>query len=140
MSIRFSLSSVPQIGRAGAGVKGIRLEMEDQLILACPLQNMDEVLLVSDNGLGKAILGAMFDPQGRAGKGAKCWNFLKNGTTGTRLAGALRTNGERTVLIRQGSKETAVSSSAFPVLTLSDKGKPIVLVVPMLNDWVTEVK
>ena len=140
MSIRFSLSSVPQIGRAGAGVKGIRLEVEDQLILACPLQNMDEVLLVSDNGLGKAILGAMFDPQGRAGKGAKCWNFLKNGSTGTRLAGALRLNGERTVLIRQGSKETAVSSSAFPVLTLSDKGKPIVLVVPMLNDWVTEVK
>ena len=139
-SIRFSLSSVPQIGRAGAGVKAIRLDPDDRVILAAPLENMDEVLLVSDNGLGKAILGAMFDPQGRAGKGARCWNFLKNGTAGSKLAGALLVNGERNVVISQGSRDTVISSSAFPVLNLSDKGKPVVLVVPMLNDWVTAVK
>ena len=82
----------------------------------------------------------MFDPQGRAGKGAKCWNFQKNGATGARLAGAVRLTERRDIVIAQGSKETVVSSSAFPVLGLSDKGKPIVLVVPMMNDWVTAVK
>ena len=111
-----------------------------QVLLATPLANMDEILLVSDNGMGKAILGAMFDPQGRAGKGARCWNFLKNGSAGTKLAGALRLTGERNILISQGTRVTTVPSSAFPVLNLSDKGKPIVLVVPMLNDWVTSVK
>ena len=140
MSIRFGLSSVPQIGRSGAGVKAIRLELEDQVIYAGPLGNMNEILLVSDNGLGKAILGAMFDPQGRAGKGAKCWNFLKNGSTGSRLVGALCLKEPRTLLIRQGNRETQVASSTFPILGLGDKGKPIVVVVPMLNDWVTEVK
>ena len=139
-SIRFSLSSVPQIGRSGAGVKAMRLDPDDQVLLATPLANMDEILLVSDNGMGKAILGAMFDPQGRAGKGARCWYFLKNGSAGTKLAGALRLTGERNILISQGTRVTTVPSSAFPVLNLSDKGKPIVLVVPMLNDWVTSVK
>ena len=140
MSIRFGLSSVPQVGRAGAGVKAVRLDLDDRVILGEPIGNMDEVLLVSDNGLGKSVLGAMFDPQGRAGKGAKCWNFQKNGATGTRLAGAVRLTERRDIVIAQGSKETVVSSSAFPVLGLSDKGKPIVLVVPMMNDWVTAVK
>ncbi|MBQ6234238.1 MAG: DNA topoisomerase 4 subunit A [Clostridia bacterium] len=139
MSIRFSISSVPQIGRAGAGVKAIRLELEDQVILAAPLENMDEILLITDNGMGKTILGAMFDPQGRAGKGAKCWNFLKNGSMGSRLIGALHLKQSRNILVRQGNRETVIPSSAFPILNLSDKGKPIVLVVPMLNDWVTSV-
>ena len=85
-------------------------------------------------------VGQLLAPQGRAGKGARCWNFLKNGSAGARLAGALRLTGERTVFISQGSRVTAIPSSAFPVLSLSDKGKPIVLVVPMLNDWVTEVR
>ncbi len=139
-SIRFNLSSVPQIGRTGAGVKGMKLDPDDVLLLAAPIENMDEILLLSNNGLGKTILGAMFDPQGRAGKGARCWNFLKNGSAGTRLVGALRLTEERDIRIEQGSRITTVSSSAFPVLTLSDKGKPIVLVVPMMNDWVTNVR
>ena len=140
MSIRFGLDSIPQIGRSGAGVKAIRMDPDDCVILGEPVMNMDEIVLVSDNGLGKTILGAMFDPQGRAGKGAKCWNFLKNGSMGTRLVGALRLTEPRTITIRQGSRETPVASSAFPILSLSDKGKPIVVVVPILNDWVTEVK
>ena len=137
MSIRFPMESVPTIGRAGAGVKAIRLDLEDQVIMAGPIGNMDEVLMISDNGLGKAILGAMFDPQGRAGKGAKCWNFLKNGSTGSRLVGALRLKEPRELLIEQGTRTTAVPSSAFPVLGLGDKATTVVVVVPMLNDWVT---
>ncbi len=140
MSIRFALSSIPAIGRAGAGVKAMRLDPDDTLILASPVKNMDEVLLVSDNGLGKAILGAMFDPQGRAGKGAKCWQFPKNGSGGNRLAGALLLSAPRNVTIQQGGKESVVASDAFPVLGLSDKGKPVAVVVPMMNDWVTAVK
>ena len=139
MCIRFALSGVPQIGRAGAGVKAIRLDMSDSVILGDVIENMNEVILISDNGLGKSVLGAMFDPQGRAGKGARCWHFLKNGATGSRLAGALLLTAQRDVEVWQDTRQTVVPSSAFPVLGLADKGKPVVVVVPMLGDYVTKI-
>ena len=87
MSIRFALDTVPAQGRASGGVKGIALAAEDQVILGGMLQNSDQVLLFTECGYAKRVPGAMLDPQGRGGKGARIMPFNKNGSTGTYVAG-----------------------------------------------------
>jgi DNA gyrase subunit A len=138
MCIRFPLDQVPQMGRVSAGVKGVKLDEGDELLYAALIKNQDEVLLISDRGYGKSVPGAMFDVQGRAGKGVHCFFFNKNGSTGTCLAGALLLTAPRDVDISQhGGAVSVISSQAFPVQALSDKGKPIV--VAILDDVVTGI-
>ena len=70
------------MGRASAGVKGMKLDDGDQLLMACSLANSDQILLFTERGYAKRLMGAMFDTQGRAGKGVKCVSFNKSGPTG----------------------------------------------------------
>ena len=135
MAIRFDLNDVPSIGRVGTGVRGIKLDEGDAVILAGMLGNMDEVVLITEAGFGKSIPGAMFDPHNRAGKGAGCMPFNKNGSTGSYIAGAMLLAESRDLNVVQGNHATAIHSSLFPVLGLPDK--PKVIVVAVLGDNVT---
>ncbi len=136
MSIRISTDQIPVMGRVSAGVRGMKLESGDALILAAQIENQDEVLLLSERGFGKSVPGAMFDAQGRAGKGVHCFFFNKSGTTGTYLASALPLSSPCGVEIaQQGGQTTCLDSRLFPVQGLSDKGKPVV--VAILDDIVT---
>ena len=136
-SLRFPIAEVEPIGRTGAGVKGIRAEQDNQVILSGTLQNRDEVLLLSELGYGKAVPGVMFDPRTRGGAGAVCMPFFKNGSTGSKLAGAAVVHEETDLDICQGSRVTTLSSAVFPVLAMNDRGKPMVIAV--LGDDVTQV-
>ncbi len=138
MSIRFKADQVPQMGRVSAGVRAVKLDEDDEVLFFTQTDNQDEILLLSERGYGKSILGVMFDVQGRAGKGARCFPFNKNGTTGTYLAAVQRLTAPREMTIKQHSGlSTRVSSQVFPVQSLSDKGKPVVIAI--LDDVVTEM-
>ena len=134
-SLRFPIAEVEPIGRTGAGVRGIRAEQENPVILSDVIRNRDEVLLMSELGYGKSIPGVMFDPRNRGGAGAVCMPFFKNGSTGSRLAGAAVISEETDLDVFQGSRVTGLSSSVFPVLAMNDRGKPMVIAV--LGDDVT---
>ena len=138
MCIRFPLDSVPEMGRVSAGVRGMKLDEEDEILLAAPLNNSDQVLLFTERGYGKRLMGAMFDAQGRAGKGVKCVSFNKSGSTGTYVAAAARITASRAFTVLQaGGLMTPMASDDLPCQDLADKGKPAVMAV--LDDVVEDL-
>ena len=90
---------------------------------------------MSELGYGKSVPGVMFDPKGRGSAGAVCMPFFKNGSTGSRLAGAAVISGETDIDVCQGDRVTGLSNAVFPVLAMNDRGKPMVIAV--LGDDVT---
>jgi DNA gyrase subunit A len=68
-AIRFSESDVRAMGRAAAGVIGIRLEAGDRVIASEPEQEGLDLLVVAAKGLGKRTAIDAYRSQGRGGKG-----------------------------------------------------------------------
>ena len=126
------------MGRVSAGVRGMKVEDGDEVILAAPLAVSDQIVLFTERGYAKRLMGAMFDAQGRAGKGVKCVSFNKSGSTGTYVAAAARITGSRAFTVLQhGGLMTPMMSDELPCQDLSDKGKPAVMAV--LDDVVEEL-
>lgn len=86
-SIRFAEEDVRPMGRAAAGVRGIRLKDEDQVIEMDVLQDSEHarLLTVMENGLGKMSPVDEYRAQSRGGAGVKVANLTKK--TG-KVAGA----------------------------------------------------
>ena len=138
MCIRFSLDDVPEMGRVSAGVKGMKVDEGDQVILACPIAVSDQIVLFTERGYGKRLMSAMFDAQGRAGKGVKSVYFNKSGSTGSYVAAAARISASRSFTVMQhGGLLTPLSSDDLPCQDLTDKGKPVVIAV--LDDVVEDL-
>ena len=138
MCIRYPLDTVPEMGRVSAGVRGMKVEEGDEIILATPLAVSDQVLLFTERGYAKRLMSAMFDAQGRAGKGVKCVSFNKSGSTGTYVAAAARITASRAFTVLQhGGVMTPMMSDELPCQGLADKGKPTVMAV--LDDVVEEL-
>ena len=138
MSIRFAADTVPEMGRVSAGVRGMKLEDGDQLVLGTPLMNTDQILLFTERGYAKRLMGALFDVQGRAGKGIHCVSFNKNGSTGTYVAALCRVTSARSFSVLQsGGLMTPMATDELPCLSLSDKGKPTVMAI--LDDVVEDL-
>jgi DNA gyrase subunit A len=139
MSILFDAAEIPSTGRATAGVKGITLAPDDRVAFAFLADSQDgEALLVSDRGYMKRCLMVDFDPQARGGKGVKCFQFLKNGTNGEKIAGALLVKEpfEFVALQHQG-QATKLNTEWVKIELKAGKGQP--LVMAMLDDLVEEV-
>lgn len=138
MCIRFPLDAVPEMGRVSAGVKGMKVDEDDAVILACPITVSDQILLFTERGYAKRLMSAMFDVQGRAGKGVKCVYFNKSGSTGTYVAAAARITASRPFTVLQhGGLMTPMLSDELPCQDLADKGKPTVMAV--LDDVVEDL-
>jgi DNA gyrase subunit A len=72
MTIRFSEEDVRPMGRATAGVRGMRLRSTNDAVVSCDLAPDDAVLLfVSSSGHGKRTPVAAFNRQGRGGQGVR---------------------------------------------------------------------
>ena len=72
MTIRFSEDDVRSMGRATAGVRGMKLRSTNDGVVSCDLARDDAVLLfVSSSGHGKRTPVAAFNRQGRGGQGVR---------------------------------------------------------------------
>ncbi len=72
MTIRFSEEDVRPMGRATAGVRGMKLRSTDDGVVSSDVARDDGVLLfVSSSGHGKRTLLAAFNRQGRGGQGVR---------------------------------------------------------------------
>ena len=72
MTIRFSEDDVRPMGRATAGVRGMKLKSADDGVVSCDVARDDGVLLfVSSSGHGKRTPVAAFNRQGRGGQGVR---------------------------------------------------------------------
>ena len=129
MAIHFPIADIAAIGRVSAGVKGIALSTGDHVIAALPGGFEGELLLLSDMGYAKRCLMVDFELQGRAGKGLKCFNLLKNGNNGKSIlfADIVREPYQLNVHQKDGSS-TPLDTDAIKIEMRAGKGNPYILV------------
>jgi len=71
MTIRFAASDVREMGRAAAGVRGIKLKAEDQVVSLDVASDEADILIVTDAGYGKRTKLERFHRQARGGQGVR---------------------------------------------------------------------
>ena len=72
MTIRFSEADVRAMGRAAAGVRGMKLKNAEDAVVSCDVARDDAVMLfVSSSGHGKRTKLDRFNQQGRGGQGVR---------------------------------------------------------------------
>jgi len=126
------------MGRSAKGVKAIDLANDDYVLAGFSEADSGELILVSDKGYGKKIMGLNFSPQNRGGKGIKTFHFNANGSNGTELAAAISINQPENIVIHQKSGEIKhISSDEFHVEAIKGTGKPVVITV--LGDEISKV-
>ncbi len=73
--IRFNETDVRATGRASMGVIGMKLSADDEVVAMQMDTQGDELLIVSERGMGKRTPMDEFTPQLRGGKGVKCYKI-----------------------------------------------------------------
>ena len=77
MSIRFNAADLRPMGRAAAGVRGVRLAKGDEVVNMITERQGSHVLFISKNGLGKLTAMNEFKLQHRGGVGVKCYKITE---------------------------------------------------------------
>jgi len=77
--IRFKVKDVRIIGRIGRGVTGIKFKIENDYVCAATTisNEEDELLIISEKGLGKRTTASEYREQSRAGKGVISMKLTK---------------------------------------------------------------
>ncbi len=137
-SIRFDLSEVPCSGRSAAGVRGIRLDDKDRVIMGSIFDNGAQLIVMTERGYAKRVMGALADSQARGGKGAKCVTMARDGLTGTYVAacGVVRNLQHMTVVQKSGIL-TPITTEDLGAASMNDRGKPVVMA--LMDDVVTDL-
>ena len=130
MCIRFASDSVPETGRAAAGVIGIKLEPKDRVMACMPVGDEGELIVLTDRGFGKRSFLFDYEQQGRNGKGVKTFDFRKNGSNGTRIAFAGTVRDPFTLIVEQrhGTK-TPINTEQIHIEPKASKGEMLLAVV-----------
>jgi DNA gyrase/topoisomerase IV subunit A len=128
MAIRFKEDDVRPMGLVAAGVNGIKLGDNDELVGAEILPAEGDILLMTSDGKAKRVGEKEFPTQGRYGKGVTAWPLPKKVT----LAGAVsgRPNHIATIHTSKGAPKSARLDAAATRKRAASKGDAIVEVKP----------
>jgi DNA gyrase subunit A len=141
MTIRFSEDDVRSMGRATAGVRGMKLKNADDAVVSADLARDDTVMLfVSSSGHGKRTKLDRFNPQGRGGQGVR---GMKITASRGEVVAAFTVGGDDEILvfsssgniIRMGVMEISSQgrdATGVRVARLAD-GETVVAVAPVLE-------
>ena len=95
-AIRFNEKDVRQTGRSSMGVKGIDLNDGDEVIGMQLVSEGENLLVISENGMGKRTDMSEFKCQIRGGKGVKCYKVTDK--TGN-LVGSTAVNDDKEIML-----------------------------------------
>jgi len=139
-SIRFKEKDTRPMGRAAAGVKGIRLEKGDEIIgmeiikkqkaVNGKLKTDKEYLLVlTENGYGKRTEVSQYRPQGRGGSGIKTAKIAQK--TGNLVMSEILTGTEEDlIVISQKGQVIRTKVNSISILSRSTQGVRIMKLEP----------
>jgi DNA gyrase subunit A len=130
MSIRFDAEAISPTGRTARGVIGIKLIGDDEVRVAQIVNEGDEIIILTDRGIGKRSRLTDYPQQGRAGKGCKTIAFYKNQSNGTEITHGLIVDYPFDFVITQ--KDGTVTELNTKNVTLQEregKGKAIAMVL-----------
>lgn len=120
MSIRFKLSDVPFGSRATMGVKGIKLDEDDEVVSLNVIKDAVNYIGVAyEDGMGKKIEVEGFPVQGRAGKGVQ---IAKDKI----IVGGVSLNNEDNVLVSSNSKSICINATEIPTLGRTAMGNKLI--------------
>ncbi len=135
-SIRFSEENVRSMGRAAAGVRGIRLKGDDKVIQMDILKDEDAKLLtVMENGLGKMSKVKLYRTQTRGGTGVKVSNVTKK--TGKVAGARVISSSEGDLLIVTKNGQTIRTPLAG--IKVSGRATQGVILMKSKNDKVSSI-
>ncbi|MBW7474118.1 DNA gyrase subunit A [Paenibacillus oenotherae] len=133
MCIRFAENEVNAMGRVAAGVRGIQLKDEDEIIAAEWVSGDEgEVLVLTELGYAKRSLLLEYPVQGRGGKGVATFEFKEGKrvrSNGEKLIGAFYCKEERElVFITASGAHLTASTEKAPIEDRKSTGKSIAAV------------
>lgn len=124
MSIRFETKSISPIGRVSMGVKGIKLNDDDEVICGIPVKNDNSyIAIVTDIGLAKKTAIKEFTPQGRGGKGIIAY---KLSDTNGKIVSAMALTNEDSVLLIGKPSSICIAATDIPELGRVSSGNMMI--------------
>ena len=116
MSIRFETAAIAPIGRVTSGVKAIKLDEGDEVVVGLPIHKLtDSLAIFTKSGDAKKTPLDEFPVQGRGGKGLKC-------SSENEIIGAALISNEDNILICGIPNSICVSATDIPQLNRVSKG------------------
>lgn len=119
MSIHFETKSISAISRNTIGVKSIKLDDDDLVLIGLPIKEQEYIAIVTETGLGKRVKVTDLPPQGRAGRGIYIYK-------GANIIGAELVNDEDNLLIIGNPNSICISSSDLPILSRIGIGNQVI--------------
>lgn len=119
MSIHFETKSISAIGRNTVGVKSIKLDDNDLVLIGLPIREQKYIAIVTDTGLGKKVKITELPPQGRAGKGVYIYK-------GANIAGAELVDDEDNLLVIGNPNSICISVLDLPILSRIGIGNQVI--------------
>ncbi|MCJ7432226.1 MAG: hypothetical protein MUO77_01925, partial [Anaerolineales bacterium] len=135
MAIRFKEDDVRPMGLVAAGVNGIKLDDNDELVGAEILPAEGDIFLMSSDGKAKRVSEKEFPTQGRYGKGVTVWSLPKKVTIAGVASG--KPNHVATIRTSKGAPKSTRLDAATTRKRAATKGDAIVEVKP--GETVTSV-
>ena len=124
MSIHFESKNVNPIGRIAAGVKTIKLDENDEVVVGLPIHSdNDTVAIFSTKGYGKKTSIKEFTVQGRGGKGLVIY---KPSAVYGQIAGATVVSNSDTILLTGQPSSICIAATDLPLLTRTSFGNIMV--------------
>lgn len=109
-SIKFETKDITPVGRVTLGVKGMRLDENDEIVAALPIhKDTDNLAIFTISGLGKKVELNEFPLQGRSGKGTIC--------SKEEVAGALMVSDEDNILLCGNKNSLCIAATEIPLLS-----------------------
>ena len=100
-SIRFEVQELRAASRTSGGVRGIRLDIKDQVVALCAVVPEAELLVVTHNGYGKRTPIGEYPVQGRGGGGVITARLTDK--TGSVASARILTEDDRDLMIISGA-------------------------------------
>ena len=124
MSIKFPTKDIGAIGRVSIGVKGIKLNDDDEVVTGLPIhKSTDTVAIFMTNGVGKKVLLSDFPMQGRGGKGTM---ISKSDSGLGDIAGAAMISDEDNILIVGNKSSICISAKDIPLISKTGQGNILI--------------
>jgi len=123
MGIRFNEEEVRPMGLVAAGVNGIKLRKNDEVIGGGNASQRGEILLVTNGGRAKRMSINQFPLQGRYGLGVIAWKLPENELVAGAMIGLLTTNG---VIHFKEAASRLIRVTDAPSCTRAQKGDVII--------------
>ena len=124
MSIHFESKNVNPIGRVAAGVKTIKLDENDEVVVGLPIHSDNDIVAIfSTKGYGKKTSIKEFTVQGRGGKGLVIY---KPSAVYGQIAGATIISDNDTILLTGQPSSICIAATDLPLLTRTSFGNIMV--------------